>query len=60
MPEQTPEQKASRELAEKVFADPALLAMFEEKIRETEKREPVPDDFSWLKAALDVTVTRSA
>ncbi len=48
MAEETPTQKASREMAEAVFADPALREKFEQMARDTEKREPVPDDFAWL------------
>lgn len=46
--EQTPTQEASRQMAEAVFADPALRERFERMAKEAEEREPVPDDFAWL------------
>lgn len=48
MAEPSPTQKASRELAEAVFANPELHERFEAMAEETATREPVPDDFAWL------------
>jgi len=47
----TVEQRASRELADVVFANPELRARFEMIAKDTATREPVPDDFLWLPAA---------
>jgi hypothetical protein len=49
MAKRTRTQQASHELAQAVFADPALREKFEQMARDTAKREPVPDDFAWLK-----------
>lgn len=48
MGDPTPTQKASRELAEAVFANPELRERFERMAKETATRTPVPDDFAWL------------
>jgi hypothetical protein len=48
MTDETPTQRASRELAEAAFSDPELRQRFELMTKETANREPVPDDFAWL------------
>jgi hypothetical protein len=48
MDELTPTQRASRVLAEAVFANPELRERFEMMANETATREPIPDDFTWL------------
>lgn len=45
---ETSTQRASREFAEAVFADPAVRSRFDRAIENTGNREPVPDDFGWL------------
>jgi hypothetical protein len=48
MDDMSPTQKASHELVQVVLADPAERVRFELMVRETAKRDPVPDDFVWL------------
>lgn len=45
----TTTQRASALLADAVMDDPALRDRFDLMARETEGREPVLDDFGWLK-----------
>jgi hypothetical protein len=42
------ESRESRELAERVFANPELRSRFEAMAQESTTRTPVPDDFAWL------------
>jgi len=46
--DETSTQRASRKLADALFADPELRGRFEMIAKETVTREPVPDDFGWL------------
>lgn len=48
MRDRTPTQRASRDLAEAVFADPALKERFEAMVEDTNSRELARDDFSWI------------
>ncbi len=48
-PDSSSNADASRRMAEAVFADPILREKFERMIREMAERDPVPDDFEWLK-----------
>ena len=48
MADRTRTQRASQEMAEAVFADSELTEEFKVMAKETETRDPVPDDFSWL------------
>lgn len=52
MREQTPTQAASAAMAKAVFADPDLRARFEIMVKETDAREPVRDDFAWVREAV--------
>lgn len=58
MPEQTPSQRASAELAAAAFRNPALRAKFELMIKEMATRDPVRDDFSWLDPAVQNAAER--
>ena len=62
MAERTPTQETSHQMAEAVFADPALREQFEQMARDTAEREPIPDDFAWLRKQerdVDQPVTRA-
>lgn len=48
MDNRTPEQRASRELAEAAFADPETRERFKIMIKDTSARDLTRDDFSWL------------
>lgn len=48
MPEPSPTQRASEELARAAFTNAALRAKFDLMVKETANRTPVADDFEWL------------
>jgi len=59
MGDMTPTQRASSELAEAVFADPALREQLLGMVAATENREALRDDFNWLPQREAVALGRS-
>lgn len=55
MEDPTAEQEASRQMAERVFADPELAEHFRTAAKRTLHSDPVPDDFGRLDDLLPPT-----